>query len=414
MKILHISNSNQGAGASRAVTRIHESILENGCESIIWVNHKIGDDYRVKKRRKKINKLFLLARVFFSRLLVKLLKTSNQILHSPQIFSSNWIKLLNNCDADLVHLHWFQHEMISISDIAKIKKPLVWTLHDMWPFCGAEHISYDLRWKEGYNNNNRPAKESGFDLNLWTWNRKKKYWKTPIQLIATSEWMQETVSESFLMKHWPVETIPNPLDLNIWKPMDQIQARDCFNLPKNVPLILFGAIAGTSEFHKGYDLLDSAIKFISSSSKLKDAHLVVFGQSKPLIPTKLKIPVIYLGHLNDDLSLRAAYSSCNLLVVPSRIESFAQTASEAQACGVPVVAFNTTGLKTTVLHKVTGYLAKPFDINDLANGIIWTLNQGNYNLQKKARDSALKRFSYSKVGKSHLELYKKTIKKNIS
>ena len=193
--------------------------------------------------------------------------------------------------------------------------------------------------------------------------------------------------------------------------MDQFQARDCFNLPKNVPLILFGAIAGTSEFHKGYDLLESAIKFISSSSKLKDAHLVVFGQSEPQTASKLKIPIIYLGHLNDDQSLRAAYSSCNLLVVPSRIESFAQTASEAQACGVPVVAFNVTCLKTTVLHKISGYLAKPFEIKDLANGIIWTLNQGNDILQKKARDSSLKRFSYQKIGERHKILYNKVLKK---
>lgn len=411
MKIIHISTSNQGGGASRAVTRIHKSLKSVKCNSIIWVNDKKGDDYDVISRKKPIHKLISLIKIFVSKSLVSLLKTSNSILHSPQIFSSSWVKLINESNADLIHLHWFQHEMLSISDISKIKKPIVWTLHDMWPFCGAEHISYDNRWKEGYKKNNRPIDESGFDLNRWVWKRKKKYWKNPVQLIATSRWMEETVSESFLMKNWPVETIPNPLDLNIWKPMDQFQARDCFNLPKNVPLILFGAIAGTSEFHKGYDLLESAIKFISSSSKLKDAHLVVFGQSEPQSASKLKIPIIYLGHLNDDQSLRAAYSSCNLLVVPSRIESFAQTASEAQACGVPVVAFNVTGLKTTVLHKITGYLAKPFEIKDLANGIIWTLNQGNDILQKKARDSALKRFSYPKIGERHKILYNKVLKK---
>jgi glycosyltransferase involved in cell wall biosynthesis len=411
MKIIHISTSNQGGGASRAVTRIHKSLKSVKCNSIIWVNDKKGDDYDVISPKKPIHKLIILIKIFVSKSLVSLLKTSNSILHSPQIFSSSWVKLINESNADLIHLHWFQHEMLSIADISKIKKPIVWTLHDMWPFCGAEHISYDNRWKEGYKKNNRPIDESGFDLNRWVWKRKKKYWKNPVQLIATSRWMEETVSESFLMKNWPVETIPNPLDLNIWKPMDQFQARDCFNLPKNVPLILFGAIAGTSEFHKGYDLLESAIKFISSSSKLKDAHLVVFGQSEPQTASKLKIPIIYLGHLNDDQSLRAAYSSCNLLVVPSRIESFAQTASEAQACGVPVVAFNVTGLKTTVLHKISGYLAKPFEIKDLANGIIWTLNQGNDILQKKARDSALKRFSYQKIGERHKILYNKVLKK---
>ena len=68
-------------------------------------------------------------------------------------------------------------------------------------------------------------------------------------------------------------------------------------------------------------------------------------------------------------------------------------------------------VKTTVLHKITGYLAKPFKIKDLADGIIWTLNQGNVILQKKARDSALKRFSYPKVGEKHIILYNKVLKK---
>jgi len=61
------------------------------------------------------------------------------------------VKKINSSDADIVHLHWVQGEMLSISDINKIKKPIIWSLHDMWGFCGAEHISWDNRWKEGYN-----------------------------------------------------------------------------------------------------------------------------------------------------------------------------------------------------------------------------------------------------------------------
>ena len=104
--------------------------------------------------------------------------------------------------------------------------------------------------------------------------------------------------------------------------------------------------------------------------------------------------------------MRIVYSAANLLVVPSRFESFAQTATEAQACGTPVVAFTTSGLKTTVIHKKTGYLAKPFEINDLAKGIEWTLKQNKINLNKIARESVVERFSYSIVGKAHQNLYK--------
>ena len=81
--------------------------------------------------------------------------------------------------------------MLSVSDISKIKKPLVWTLHDMWGFCGAEHVSWDKRWVDGYNVDNRPNYESGFDINRWTWLRKLKYWKKPIQIITPSTWLKE-------------------------------------------------------------------------------------------------------------------------------------------------------------------------------------------------------------------------------
>ena len=150
-------------------------------------------------------------------------------MHSPQIFSSPfWLKAINESDADIIHLHWFQNEMISVSDISKIKKPLVWTLHDMWGFCGAEHISYDRRWKEGYLKKNRPVGEGHFDLNRWTWIRKKKYWKDPINIITPSDWMKQNVKISYLMKKWPVYSIPNAIDMKIWKPVDK-------NLSRNIP-----------------------------------------------------------------------------------------------------------------------------------------------------------------------------------
>ncbi len=410
MKIIHISNSNHGGGAGRAVTRLHKSLKSVGCNSKIWVNVKVGDDSDIITRTKKIYKIISIIKTLISKFIVSFLKTSNNILHSPQIFSSRWVTLINNSDADIIHLHAFNHEMLSISDISKIKKPIVWTLHDMWAFCGAEHISYDSRWIDGYNKKNRPVSESGFDLNKWTWNRKKKYWKSPIQLIAPSKWMMDNVKESKLMKNWPICNINNPIDISVWKPMNKKIARDAFNLPQDVPLIMFGAFLGVLEYHKGYDLLEKALNHIFSIKKLKNSFLVVFGQSEPKNPLKLKIPVIYLGRIYDDITLRMAYSAADLLVVPSRIDNAPLTASEAQACGTPVVAFNTTGLKTMVIHKKTGYLAKKFDIKDLAEGILWVIEKKDDELNLNARKSAVERFSYTQVAKLYLDLYKKTLK----
>lgn len=409
MNIIHVGNSNLGGGASRAMLRIHESLISIGCNSSVWVNHKVGDNKHIYSKNSKLHKVVRIFKTTVAKIMVSFLKTPNTILHSPQIFSSSWIKMINESDADIIHLHWFQHEMLSISDIPKIKKPLIWTLHDMWGFCGAEHISYENRWIDGYNKKNRSVLEKGFDLNRWTWNRKRKYWKKPIQLTVPSEWMMHSTRKSFIMREWPVEYISNPLNTNVWKPIDKKLARDAFNLPQEVPIIMFGALSGVSEFHKGYDLLEKALNSISKNNRIKKACLVVFGQSEPVKPLSLDIQIKYLGHLNDDVSLRVAYSTADVFVVPSRIESFAQTASESQACGVPVVAFNTTGLKTTVIHKKTGYLAEKFDTNDLAKGILWVLENVKNKLSKNSRKSAIDRFSYPKIAKLYLDLYKKTI-----
>ena len=176
MKVIHISASDTG-GAGRAVYRIHKSLIEIGLNSEMWVNVSVNKDTSVKSPDNFTSKFLSFVRRNSKKPFMMFLKTKNPILHSPSILPSSWVKKINNSDADIVNLHWVQHEMLSVSDISKIKKPLVWTLHDMWGFCGAEHVSWDKRWKEGYNYDNRPKNENGFDVNRWTWLRKVKYWK---------------------------------------------------------------------------------------------------------------------------------------------------------------------------------------------------------------------------------------------
>lgn len=410
MKVIHISTSNIGGGAPRAVSRIHKALLTKSIDSEIWVNHKNDIDYSVTGPSNKVIKSYNKLKFYLSRLFVKLLKTENKVLHSPQLFPSFfWIKLINNSDADIVHLHWFQHEMLSISDIKKIKKPLIWTLHDMWAFCGAEHVSYDNRFQEGYSKKNRPNSEFGFDLNRWVFKRKLRHWVKPIHLIAPSHWMEQSIRKSFLMNKWPVHLIPNTLNLKAWKPIEKKIARQQLALPQELNLILFGSASGTREYHKGFDLLQLCIKKLNNSKDSQKIGLVIFGQSKPKNPIKLNIPVFYLGYLHSDLLMRTAYSSSDLVVVPSRIESFGQVASEANACGAPVVAFKTSGLKTTILHKKTGYLARPFDIDDFVSGIYWVIKNNNLKLKKDCRAFAKTNFDFDVIAKRHITVYNEVI-----
>ena len=279
----------------------------------------------------------------------------------------------------------------------------------MWAFCGAEHVSWDERWLEGYTKKNRPSYEKGFDINRWTWNRKLKHWKHPFQIVAVSKWLAECAQNSIVMKDWPITVIPNCLNTKIWRPVDKTFARNMLGLPLEVPIIAFGTYGANSEYHKGFDLLVEALKNLKNLTK--DVELAIFGQPSPKKNPNLGFKTNFMGHLHDDLSLRLLYSAVDMLVVPSRKEAFGQTASESMACATPVVAFGATGLLDIVDHKVNGYLAKPFESEDLANGIEYLLNTSNYDeLCDNARDKVVKKFDSAVIAAKYEELYNKILK----
>ena len=405
MRVIHLNHSDINGGAARAAYRIHHALRASGVDSRMWVNKATAGDWTVEGPATKVAKALAAVRGHAASPLVKTLKTGNPIIHSPAVLPSQWVKRINQSDADVVHLHWVAGEMLSIADIGRIEKPIVWTLHDMWAFCGAEHYAEEFRWREGYRRNNRPAHESGFDLNRWTWERKRKHWQRPMQVVTPSRWLAECVRESALMRNWPESVIPNCLDIVRWKPIEQAQARELLGLPADVPLLLFGAMGGGRDPRKGFDLLTDALAHLRG--EIPGLELVVFGQLAPRNRPDLSFPIHYTGHLHDDLSLRALYSAADVLVVPSRQEAFGQTASEAQACGTPVVAFNIGGLPDIVQHRRTGYLAKSFDTEDLARGIKWVLEEGSRTaINAQAREKAVRNFSSTVVSAKYINLYK--------
>jgi glycosyltransferase involved in cell wall biosynthesis len=406
MKVIHLNHSDINGGAARAAYRIHHALRASGVDSQMWVNKALAGDWTVGGPISKWDKGVALFRPYLAKPLVSMLKTGNPIIHSPAIIPSQWVKWINSSDADVVHLHWVQGEMLSIADIGRIKKPIVWTLHDMWTFCGAEHYTEEFRWREGYRRNNRPSYESGFDLNRWTWQRKRKHWQRPMHIVTPSRWLGDCVRESALMRDWPVSVVPNCLDTERWAPLDQALARELLRLPADVPLLLFGAIGGGCDPRKGFDLLQAALQYLRDEPSAHGLELVVFGQLAPQSPPSLGFPVHYTGHLHDDHSLRALYSAADAMVIPSRQDNLPNTGVEAHACGTPVVAFNTGGLPDIVEHQHTGYLAKAFETEDLAQGITWVLAQRDTGqLGQQARERAVERFSEIVVAQGYGAVY---------
>jgi glycosyltransferase involved in cell wall biosynthesis len=311
---------------------------------------------------------------------------------------------LSSSGADVVHLNWVGGEMLSVEDIGRITQPVVWTLHDMWPFCGAEHYSQDSRWREGYTSSNRSPEEHGVDLNRWVWRRKRRSWRT-MHLVAPSRWLADCVKESALMRTWPETVIPYALDLDIWRPMERGMAREILGLPQRGRLLLFGALGGGQDSRKGMDLLLEALRHLRG--KLEDLQLVIFGERRPREAPVLPFPIHYMGSLHDDVSLRTLYCAADAMAVPSRQDNLPQTAIEAQACGTPVVAFDTGGLSDAVTHHRTGWLARAFETEDLARGISWVMadESRRADLGRSARAQAEQRYAMPVVARAYREVY---------
>ena len=412
MKVTLINYSDINGGAARAAYRIHHALLQQGIDSSMFVNHASAGDWTVQGPKGKFEKALKKLAPRLGGLARHLLKTTNQIIHSPAIIPSNCPQRLNQLDTDVVHLHWVNGEMLSIAGIGSIIKPIVWTLHDMWAFCGAEHYTEEFRWKEGYLQHNRPSYESGFDLNRWTWQRKRKHWQRPMHIVTPSRWLAECVRQSALMHDWPVTVVPNAIDTNLWYPLDKKLARQILHLPLDVPLLLFGAMGGNSEPRKGFDLLKSALEHVKS--QIPGLELIVFGCLAPRTMPNLGFPVHYTGHLPDDISLHLLYSAADVMVIPSRQDNLPNTGVEAHSCGLPVIAFNTCGLSDIVAHEQTGYLAKVYEVEDLAKGIQWVLSDAERykGLCLNSREKAVKSFSYSKVAQQYLHVYQHAITNN--
>ena len=156
MKILHVNFSDNKGGASISVMRLHKHLLNKGIDSNLLVADKELNENKVISIDKTSHKILNIIKSSISRNIKFFFKTSNKNTHSINLFPSKLLKIINDFNADIVNLHWLGNETLSINQISNIKSKIVWTIHDMWPFCGAEHYTSDERYKIGYLKNNRP------------------------------------------------------------------------------------------------------------------------------------------------------------------------------------------------------------------------------------------------------------------
>lgn len=416
MNSLVLSTFDLNGGAARAAYRLHQGLQSSGINSKMLVQYKSSNDTTVLESSSKLEKWVNRLKPTLDGLPLKFYPQRN-----CNIFSCQWIpdciesKLKHLC-LDVINLHWNCSGYLSIESLAKLKRPLIWTIHDMWAFTGGCHYSQNCdRYTSSCGSCFQLHSNNTRDLSHWIWQRKAKAWQDlDLTIVAPSTWLAECAKSSSLFRNLQVEVIPNSLDTQKYKPIERGVARKILNLPQDKKLILFGAVESTSEPRKGFHLLQPALQKLSQSGWQDRAELVVFGSSQPKNPVELGFRSHYLGNFSDDVSLAIIYAAADVFVAPSIQDNLPNTIMEAIACGTPCVAFNIGGMSDLIEHKKNGYLAQSLEIESLSQGISWIIGDSDrhQSLRNYARKKAEREFSLEVQARRYIELFTKAIDKN--
>jgi len=408
MKVLHLSTSDLESGAGRAALRVHQGLQNAGIVSQMLVRAKDSSDPQViaeKSIRTKLGPPL-------SGLPFQLTRTQSKSNFSLQWFPDNLTKNINRFEPNIINLHWICNGFLQVETLRKIQPPLVWTLHDMWPFTGGCHYSKDCdRYTNACGSCPQLTSNNQQDLSRWVWNRKHKAWNSlNLTIIGASHWIANCARSSSLFRELRVEVIPTGIDIEKYRPIPQSIARSLLQLPQDKKIVLFGAVTAT-DTRKGFHLLQPALQELTQSEWQDQLYLLTFGTSHQDLQASLGLQSSSLGKLSDDLSLAIAYSAADVFVAPSTQDNLPNTVMEALACGVPSVAFKIGGMPDMIDHCQNGYLAQPFEIEDLAQGIAWVIEEPerHQKLSYNARQKVEQEFTLQQEGSRYLKLYEEIL-----
>lgn len=254
------------------------------------------------------------------------------------------LKEIDRFQPDIIHLHnihgcYLNHGLL-FTYIQKNRIPLVWTLHDCWPFTG--HCAYYdaaacTKWKESCSH--CPQKHcypvcTGLDGSARNHRRKKRLFRLPqrIHFVAPCHWMKEQLAASFLGAA-EASVIINGIDKSIFTPTPS-SLRQQWPIGKR-KLIL--GVASEWDERKGFAYL------LQAAQRLGDAYcFAVVGltdkQAMDLPKNMLAVPSTH-----DAKSLAAWYTAADCFANPTLEDNMPTVNLEALACGTPVVAFDTGG-----------------------------------------------------------------------
>ncbi|MDR1517920.1 MAG: glycosyltransferase [Dysgonamonadaceae bacterium] len=408
MKVLIVSTSDVQGGAAIAAYRLMQALNANGVDSKMMVCRKKTSDKRVvgigSKRKTDwkfyAERWFIFRKNAFSRKHLFDVSTANtgySIVDTPQFR-----------EADVIHLHWINQGMLSLTAIGQILKSgkkVVWTMHDMWTITGICHHT-QVHGEHLSTFNSCPYFGKRLDkLSHLVFDEKQRvYASGNVSFVACSQWLEKLAAVSPLTQGQQVVSIPNPIDTQQYSPANKDEVRERLKLAKDKKYILYAA-AKVSDKRKGLDYLLAADKILSKMKQ--DIVFLIAGAEGEKVSTALISKSTHLGYVPFD-KMTDYYRAADIFLTPSLFENLPNTIMEAMACGTPCVGFDVGGIPEMIDHKKNGYVCQYQDAEALAKGILWTLFEADYRvLSINAREKVLLNYSQEIVSGKYLKIYGK-------
>ena len=339
-------------------------------------------------------------------------------LNDVHLTSSHFVHKLDEVRAaDVIDLHCLHGGVFSYLALPSLTagKPVVFTFHDMWPITGHCHASLDCdRWRTGCGNcphlDIEPAVMRDATATEWKWKR-RAYRRSKFTIVTPSRWLHDRVRESMLAD-FPVHHIPHGLDLAEFRPLDKAQCRNLVGIPAGLNVIAC-CINDMARPLKGAELLIGALEAIPEALR-RETVVLFFGRSREAFMKRIPLRVIDLGYVHSERLKAIALSAADLVVNPSRAESFGLVALESMACGTPVVCFGVGGLPELVRHGQSGLVAPPDDPASLGEAVSTLLRDVARcrHMGAAARRIAEEEYSIDRQIASYINLYQSLVPAN--
>ena len=323
-----------------------------------------------------------------------------------------FIKQVEAIKPDVIHLHnihgYYLNIEVLFNFLAKTQVPVVWTLHDCWPFTG-HCVHFDFvgceKWQTHCNNcpQTRTYPASFFiDRSIQNFKLKKELFNSvqPLTLVPVSKWLAKVVGQSFL-KAYPVRVINNGIDTGVFKPVSTQNIRNKFNLHSKFVLL---GVANVWEGRKG--LKD----FIELSEKLDvNYQIILVGLSKKQIKT-LPENIVGIERTENINELVELYSLADIVLNLSYEETFGLTTIEGFACGTPGIVYNCTASPELITPN-TGIIVEKGNIKEVETAIIKIQKNGKTHYSAACRERAKYLYNKNDRFQDYIDLYENITEK---